>query len=316
MESGLCNLMLMFVGNDYMHIFIHRSVGSDGSFIVPKIDFPFVLLSWNILTLCIHVMFFASWPTLLCGEEKFTSQQHKQLSPTFISRQRARNSHSKTWREDFLFLRLDDSTMMCVNLIKEGVQMRAFPTASRASSPHCLLRTFIFQFTVKLSSWCSFCSIVETEKFSFFSKQEREHKKFHASVMSRFSSETFWDILDKILDLSAEAFLANLASLSKILFRHLWISWEMWFIPGFRFMSFLSFIYEFREWIICKFCHLDLPCKLETQFATKDPRRLSRRFMSIRHLPKLCLLLISPNRVSQLSRVFCLEASPFKSVTA
>lgn len=136
--------MLMFVGNDYMHIFIHRSVGSDGSFIVPKIDFPFVLLSWNILTLCIHVVFFASWPTLLCGEEKFTSQQHKQLSPTFISRQRARNSHSKTWREVFLFLRLDDSTMMCVNLIKEGVQMRAFPYRFSCLFPTLSFEDFYF----------------------------------------------------------------------------------------------------------------------------------------------------------------------------
>lgn len=155
---------------------------------------------------------------------------------SLVSRQRARNSHSKTWREVFLFLRLDDSTMMCVNLIKEGVQMRAFPYRFSCLFPTLSFEDFYF------SIYCQafflmflFCFIVETENFFFFSKQEREHKKFHASVMSRLSlklSETFSICLRKLL-----------ADFLFLLFRHLWISLEMWFIPGFRLMSFLSFIW-------------------------------------------------------------------------
>lgn len=69
--------------------------------------------------------------------------------------------------------------MMCVNLIKEGVQMSAFYAPSFFHSLHCLLRTFIFQFTVKLSSCSAFFPPSRKEKFRrlcFFVLKQGEKK--------------------------------------------------------------------------------------------------------------------------------------------
>lgn len=191
---------------------MRRSEGSDGSFIVSRIDFLFFLLSWNVLTLCIHVVFFASWPTLLCGKEKFTSQQHKQLSPTFISRQSS-TSKKFSFQDLTRSFPLSETRRQHDDVWKLNKRRRAnesFSLPLLVPLPHIVFWGLLF-FNL-LSSFLLdvlFCSIVETEKFFFFSKQEREHKKFHSSVMSRISLKTFWDILD----LSAEAFAKLFVSL-------------------------------------------------------------------------------------------------------